>query len=92
MSWNQKLDGLAVEVVYENGKFKHGSTRGDGVIGEDVSANLKIIKETIPLRLEESKFDVSGILEFRGEVFINHADFKSLNDQRIKSTFHLLPI
>ena len=79
-----KLDGLAVEVVYENGKFKHGSTRGDGVIGEDVSANIKTIK-AIPLRLEESKIDVSGILEFRGEVFINHADFKSLNDQRIKN-------
>ena len=43
-----KLDGLAVEIVYENGKFKHGSTRGDGLIGEDVSANLKTIK-AIPL-------------------------------------------
>ena len=79
-----KLDGLAVEIVYENGKFKHGSTRGDGLIGEDVSANLKTIK-AIPLRLEESQFDVSGILEFRGEVFINHADFKTLNEHRIKN-------
>ena len=79
-----KLDGLAVEVVYENGKFKHGSTRGDGLIGEDVSANLKTIK-AIPLKLEKSQFDVSGIVEFRGEVFINHADFKSLNEERIKN-------
>ena len=42
-----KLDGLAVEVVYENGYFKHGSTRGDGIIGEDVSNNLKTIKEIL---------------------------------------------
>ena len=41
-----KLDGLAVEIVYENGKFKHGSTRGDGLIGEDVSANLKQLKQS----------------------------------------------
>ena len=58
-----KLDGLAVEVVYEDGIFKHGSTRGDGLIGEDVSSNLKTIK-AIPLKLLESDFDTTGIVEY----------------------------
>ena len=77
-----KLDGLAVEVVYEDGFFKHGSTRGNGVTGEDVSSNLKTIK-AIPLTLLDSDVDTSGIIEFRGEVFINHSDFKMLNKKRI---------
>ena len=77
-----KLDGLAVEVVYENGYFKHGSTRGDGITGEDVSSNLKTIK-AIPLKLLDSDMNITGIIEFRGEVFINHTDFKILNKKRI---------
>ena len=77
-----KLDGLAVEVVYEDGYFKHGSTRGDGITGENVSSNLKTIK-AIPLTLLDSDFNTSGIIEFRGEVFINHSDFKLLNKKRI---------
>jgi len=77
-----KLDGLAVEVVYEDGYFKHGSTRGDGITGEDVSHNLKTIKG-IPLKLSDSNIDTSGIIEFRGEVFINHSDFKMLNKKRV---------
>ena len=76
-----KLDGLAVEVVYEDGIFKHGSTRGDGLVGEDVSSNLKTIK-AIPLKLLESDFDTTGVVEFRGEVFIDHLDFKVLNQNR----------
>ena len=79
-----KLDGLAVEIVYENGYFKHGSTRGDGITGEDVSNNLKTIN-AIPLKLLESDLDTNGILEFRGEVFINHSDFKILNQERINN-------
>ncbi len=79
-----KLDGLAVEVVYEDGYFKHGSTRGNGITGEDVSNNLKTIN-AIPLKLLESEFNTNGILEFRGEVFINHSDFKILNQERINS-------
>ena len=79
-----KLDGLAVEVVYEDGIFKHGSTRGDGLVGEDVSSNLKTIK-AIPLKLLESDFDITGVVEFRGEVFIDHLDFKVLNQNRSKN-------
>ena len=79
-----KLDGLAVEIAYENGVFKHGATRGDGLIGENVSSNLRTIK-AIPLKLLESEFDTSGIIEFRGEVFIDHSDFKLLNQNRLKN-------
>lgn len=72
-----KLDGLAIELVYEDGAFVLGSTRGDGVIGEDVTANLKTIKN-LPLKL---KGDAPKLLEVRGEVFIRKADFKKLNEQ-----------
>ncbi len=76
-----KLDGLAVELVYENGNFIYGSTRGDGFIGEDITNNLKTIKG-IPLSLIGEK--IPKLLEVRGEVFINHKDFKKLNDDRKK--------
>ena len=77
-----KLDGLAVEIVYEDGCFKHGSTRGDGITGENVSSNLKTIN-AIPLTLLDSDVNTNGIIEFRGEVFINHSDFKMLNKKRV---------
>ena len=74
-----KLDGLAVELVYENGEFVHGSTRGDGYTGENITENLKTIKG-IPLSI--TSHDTPDLLEVRGEVFINHNDFKKLNNQR----------
>ena len=74
-----KLDGLAVELVYEKGEFVKGSTRGDGYTGEDITKNLKTIKG-IPLKLNNG--DTPELLEIRGEVFINHEDFKKLNKQR----------
>ena len=77
-----KLDGLAVELVYENGEFVHGSTRGDGFTGEDITKNLKTIKG-IPLSI--SSDDTPYLLEIRGEVFINHNDFKKLNNERKQS-------
>ena len=77
-----KLDGLAVELVYEKGNFVYGSTRGDGVAGEDITNNLKTIK-AIPLSINGS--DVPEILEIRGEVFINKEDFKILNDNRLEN-------
>ena len=77
-----KLDGLAVELVYENGIFHHGSTRGDGVTGEDITQNLKSIK-SIPLKLNDE--NPPEILEIRGEVFIDHKDFEKLNESRLIS-------
>tara|TARA_Y100000768_G_scaffold73230_1_gene51655 strand:+ start:3734 stop:5728 length:1995 start_codon:yes stop_codon:yes gene_type:complete len=75
-----KLDGVAIEVVYIDGFFSHGSTRGDGKIGEDISSNIKTIK-SIPLRLYNSN-NVPDLLELRGEVFIKKNNFKKLNDHR----------
>jgi DNA ligase (NAD+) len=68
-----KIDGLAVSLRYENGQFIQGATRGDGSVGEDISANLKTIK-SIPLRLKQV---VS--LEVRGEAFMPKRSFEALN-------------
>lgn len=72
-----KIDGLSVSLEYRNGVFVRGSTRGDGLVGEDVTHNLKTI-HSIPLRLKEAL----PFLEVRGEVFINRADFEQLNTRR----------
>ena len=71
-----KMDGLAVSLQYEQGLFLRGSTRGDGYRGEDITQNLRTIRQ-IPLRLTEP-LD----LEVRGEVYINRKDFDILNRQR----------
>ncbi|MBE3578563.1 MAG: NAD-dependent DNA ligase LigA [Caldanaerobacter subterraneus] len=71
-----KIDGLSVELVYENGIFTVGSTRGDGIVGENVTPNLKTIK-SIPLRLKDSVN-----LVVRGEVFMPKASFAKLNEER----------
>lgn len=75
-----KIDGLAMELTYENGVFTVGSTRGDGKTGEDITQNLRTIK-TIPLRIFSDSDDrVSApLLEVRGEVFIPVSKFKALN-------------
>ena len=76
-----KLDGLGVELVYENGTFIHGSTRGDGFTGEDITHNLKTIRG-IPLSLRTNDLPAPPLLEIRGEVFIRKDDFKDLNEKR----------
>ena len=73
-----KLDGLGVELVYENGKLSHGSTRGDGFQGEDVTHNLRTIR-SIPLTLRNHTLPLPKILEVRGEVFMSKKDFAQLN-------------
>ncbi len=73
-----KLDGLAVELVYENGILVLGSTRGNGKMGEDITAQLRTVS-SIPLRL--FKTDIP-LLEVRGEVFISRSGFEKLNNQR----------
>ena len=79
-----KLDGLGVELVYENGTFVHGSTRGDGYTGEDITHNLKTIRG-IPLSLRIDDLNAPSLLEIRGEVFIRKDDFKKLNQQQESS-------
>ncbi|MFU0782955.1 MAG: NAD-dependent DNA ligase LigA [Thermoanaerobacterium thermosaccharolyticum] len=71
-----KIDGLSVELIYENGIFTIGSTRGDGFVGENVTNNLKTIK-SIPLRLKDNLN-----LIVRGEVFMPRASFEKLNEER----------
>ena len=77
-----KLDGVAVELVYEQGRLLVGSTRGDGTIGEDVTLNIKTIR-SIPLVLfSAGQVRVPGRLAVRGEVFLGKKEFKQLNEQR----------
>ena len=71
-----KLDGIGVELIYEKGMFITGSTRGDGLNGEDITQNLRTIR-ALPLKLLGN--DIPNILEVRGEVFIGKKDFKKLN-------------
>ena len=76
-----KFDGLAIELVYERGKFTVGSTRGDGVNGENITQNLRTIK-TIPLQLIEKEIPAPERLEIRGEVIMRINKFKELNRKR----------
>jgi len=77
-----KLDGLAVELVYEKGKFASGSTRGDGIIGEEITANLRTIK-SLPLSLRQNKgSSVPSLLEVRGEVILSFKAFRELNKRQ----------
>ncbi len=76
-----KMDGLAVELVYENGVFTKGSTRGDGYVGEDVTQNLRTVR-SIPLRLRHDSVRIPRYMEARGEVFLPLESFKKLNREK----------
>ena len=71
-----KIDGLSVSLTYNNGKFEKGATRGDGVVGEDITKNLMTVK-TIPL-----KVDYQDELIVRGEVNISKDNFEKINKQQ----------
>lgn len=73
-----KLDGLAIELIYEHGKFVQGATRGDGTVGEDVTRNLRTLRN-LPLALRDG---APARVEVRGEVFIKKQDFLKLNQRR----------
>ena len=71
-----KIDGLSAALEYKNGKFVRGATRGNGLVGEDVTQNLKTVK-TIPMEIND-KIDIT----VRGEVFISKEDFEKMNQER----------
>ena len=75
-----KIDGLSIDLVYENGELTRAATRGDGRVGEDITANARVIPD-IPQKLTG---DFPPLLEVRGEVFIRPEDFPELNEQRIR--------
>ncbi len=75
-----KIDGAAVALTYEHGRFVRGATRGDGLEGEDITANLKTIK-TLPLRLQGEM--APELAEVRGEVFLSTEAFEVVNRERI---------
>jgi DNA ligase (NAD+) len=74
-----KIDGVAVELVYEHGRFVVGSTRGDGTTGEDVTQNLRTVR-SVPLRLHGG--EVPKLLEVRGEVYLPIDAFRGMNRER----------
>ena len=74
-----KFDGASLNLIYENGELKKAITRGDGVIGEDVTENAKTIK-SIP-----QKIDYKDLIEIRGEVVIPKDDFEKINQERLES-------
>ncbi len=71
-----KIDGLSVSLMYENGEFRQGATRGDGTVGEDVTLNLRTV-QSIPLKLTEPL-----TLTVRGEVYMPRATFERINERR----------
>jgi DNA ligase (NAD+) len=75
-----KIDGLAINLTYENGLFTRGATRGDGEVGEDVTTNLRTIP-SIPLRMLGN--DVPSLIEVRGEVYMPLSGFRDLNERLI---------
>ncbi len=83
-----KIDGLAVNLTYENGVLVRGATRGDGVQGEDVTVNLRTIP-AIPLRMRGD--DPPPVLEVRGEVYLPLSGFRQLNEQLAGTTQKLAP-
>lgn len=78
-----KIDGLAVTLIYEKGIFKKAATRGNGVVGEDITENVKTIK-TLPLQLSKP-LDI----EVRGEIYMSHKTFKEVNLERANSNLDL---
>src|SRR5205814_5572700 len=73
-----KIDGLGIALVYERGRFVRGATRGDGRVGEDISANLRTIR-SVPMRLKPGPLADVDELEVRGEVYMPRDEFERLN-------------
>ena len=83
----QKFDGVAISLTYENGLLKQAATRGDGVRGDNITANAKTIR-TLPLRIKAD--NLPEIFEVRGEIFMPLSSFNKLNEERKKAEEPLL--
>lgn len=79
-----KFDGLSVELVYADGRFERGATRGDGWVGEDVTENLRTIR-SLPLRLHTEKRAAEGTMAVRAEAIMRLDDFEALNRRMLES-------
>src|SRR5438046_3130210 len=76
-----KVDGVAVSLLYENGRLRHAATRGAGAVGDDITQNIKTIR-SIPERLRSAR---PSVFEVRGEVFMDKRGFAKLNEERSKA-------
>ncbi len=85
LTWSvePKFDGVSASLIYEKGVFVRGITRGDGKVGEEITANLKTIRN-LPLRLKEGKYPIPDLLEVRGEVLISTVRFERFNKSRVE--------
>lgn len=81
MTSEVKIDGLALNLIYQDGILVQGLTRGDGITGEDITLNVRTI-DSIPDRLHGNPEDIPHLVEIRGEVFMRFDDFIALNQQR----------
>ncbi|PPE06513.1 NAD-dependent DNA ligase LigA [Mesoplasma corruscae] len=72
-----KIDGLSISLIYQNGTLQSGVTRGDGIVGENVTTNVKTIK-SIPLQINNK-----DLIEVRGEIFLSKSEFKKINEERL---------
>ena len=79
-----KMDGLAIELIYEQGLLIRSATRGDGYVGEDVTQNVRTIP-VVPLRLQPGKIPAPERLEIRGEVYLRLKDFREFNRKRLEA-------
>ncbi len=79
-----KIDGSAVSIIYRDGVLERGATRGDGVTGEDVTTNIKTVRN-VPLRITplQEEIEVPTVLEVRGEIYMRRSDFEELNRRRL---------
>ncbi len=83
-----KIDGVSVSLIYTDGYFELAATRGDGTVGEEITANVRTIK-SIPLKLRKSKFNFRSRLEVRGEIFMPVDGFRKMNEERARQGLKL---